>query len=127
MKKILPPLGRLLLSVIFLKTAISHIFAFDAVQQRLADHGIPLASLFLAASIILRICGGISVIVGYKAKWGTWALVIFLIPTTLIFHTQFSNGAQLTQFLKNIAMMGGLLMIAYYGPGPFSIDNRSKP
>jgi putative oxidoreductase len=127
MRKLLPLLGRVLLSAIFIKTGIGHLVNFGSVYPRLADHGIPLAALFLAGSLLLRIGGGISLILGYEAKWGAWAIIAFLLPTTLIFHTQFSNGAQLTQFLKNIGLMGGLLMIAYYGPGPISIDNRSKP
>jgi putative oxidoreductase len=126
MNKVLPPLGRLMLSAIFLKTGIQSIFSFVAVQQIMANHGIPLAALLLAGSIILRIGGGLSVLLGYKAKWGAWALIIFLIPTTLIFHTQFSNSAQMTQFLKNLAILGGLLMVVSFGPGAISIDNRSK-
>jgi putative oxidoreductase len=126
MNKVLPPLGRLMLSAIFLKTGIQSIFSFAAVQQIMANHGIPLAALLLAGSIILRIGGGLSVLLGYKAKWGAWALIIFLIPTTLIFHTQFSNSAQMTQFLKNLAILGGLLMVVSFGPGAISIDNRSK-
>jgi uncharacterized membrane protein YphA (DoxX/SURF4 family) len=126
MKNVIPLLGRLFLSAIFIKTAIGHLVDFPAVHPRLANHGIPIAALFLAGSIFLRIAGGLSLVLGYQAKWGAILLMIFLIPTTLIFHTQFSNGAQLTQFLKNLGILGGLLIIVYYGPGPVSIDNRAK-
>jgi putative oxidoreductase len=126
MKNVLPPLGRLLLSAIFLKTGIQSIFSFAVGQQSLESHGIPLAALFFAGSIFLRIAGGLSVLLGYKAKWGALALIIFLIPTTLIFHTQFPDSSQMTQFLKNIGILGGLLMVIYFGPGPVSIDTRSK-
>jgi len=124
MKYIIPPVGRFLLSAIFLKSAFDHIIGFAGTQQIMAQHGMPLAALLLVFSIILRIGGGLSVLLGFKAKWGAWALIVFLIPTTLIFHTKFSDPGQMSQLLKNLAILGGLLMVAHLGPGKVSLDSR---
>ena len=94
-------------------------------QQYMAAHGMPFAGLFLIGAIILEIGGGLSVLLGYKARWGAIALVVFLIPTTLIFHTKFSEHLQVIMFMKNLAILGGLLMVSYFGPGPISFDART--
>ena len=78
-------------------------------------------------SVRLELGGGLSVLLGYKTRWGALALVIFLIPTTLIFHTKFSDPVQVIMFMKNLAILGGVLMIASFGPGPLSLDARAAP
>ncbi len=76
---------------------------------------------FVGAATVL-LAGGLSVLLGFKARWGAFALILFLIPTTLIFHTKFSDPIQMMMFLKNLGLMGGMLMVTAYGPGPISID-----
>jgi len=124
----IPLVTRIFLSVIFLRSGISKILDFGGTQQFMAANGIPLAltGLLLVGSIILELASGLSVLLGYKARWGAIALIIFLVPTTLIFHTNFAEEMQVTQFLKNLAIVGGLLMVVYYGSGPFSLDARNK-
>jgi putative oxidoreductase len=66
--------------------------------------------------------GGLSVLTGLKAKWGALVLFLFLIPTTLIFHREYSNQTQLIMFMKNLAIMGGLLLLVSHGAGKISLD-----
>ncbi len=124
----IPLVARIFLSVIFLRSGISKILDFGGTQQFMAANGIPLAltGLLLVGSIILELAGGLSVLLGYKARWGAIALIVFLIPTTLIFHTNFAEEMQVIQFLKNLALIGGLLMVVYFGSVPVSIDARTK-
>jgi putative oxidoreductase len=69
--------------------------------------------------------GGLSVLLGYKARLGALLLIGFLIPATLIFHTNFSEPQQEIQFMKNLGLMGGLLMVVAFGAGPVSLDERT--
>lgn len=124
MQKFIPTLGRIFLSVIFLMAGLNKITNFAGTQKYMAAYGIPLTAFFAVCAIILEIAGGLSVLLGYKTRWGAFALVIFLIPTTLIFHTKFSEQIQVVMFMKNMAILGGLLLLASFGPGPLSVDGK---
>ena len=125
MRAIIPLIGRILLSAIFLMSGLNKIFNFAGTQQYMDSAGMPLTNFFLIGAILLEIFGGLSILLGYQAKWGAWALVIFMIPTTLIFHTNFSDQIQMIMFMKNLAIIGGLLMVANFGSGQLSLDKRS--
>jgi len=126
MKNIVPLLARIFICVIFLFSGFGKIMHPVTTKQFMAAYGMPLTGLFLIGAIIFEIGGGLSLLLGFKARWGAIALVIFLIPTTLIFHTKFSEQMQVIQFMKNLAILGGLLMIAAFGPGEMSLDERTK-
>lgn len=126
MQKIVPPLGRILLSFIFLMAGLNQIGDFAGTQQYMASKGMPATGFFLVGAIILELFGSISLILGYKARWGAVALIIFLIPTTLVFHTKFSVQGEMIMFMKNLSILGGLFLVASLGPGAFSIDARKK-
>lgn len=127
MKNLAPLIGRILLAQIFLMSGIGKLFNLAGTQKYMASHGMPLTALFLAGAICLELGGGLSLLAGYKARWGAVALIIFLVPTTLIFHTAFSDRMQQIQFMKNAAVIGGLLMVTHFGAGPFSLDARGGP
>ncbi len=116
-------LGRIFLSAIFIKSGIGKIFGGAGTQQYMESSGVPGWLLF--PTIIVLLIGGLSVLVGYKARYGALALVGFLIPTTLIFHNVFIDPEQQNAFLKNLGLMGGLLMITSFGPGRISFDEKS--
>jgi len=125
MQNLIVLLGRIFLSSIFLMSGFKKITSFAGTQQYMEGNSMPIAAFFLVGAIILEVFGGLSVLLGYKARWGAFALVIFLIPATLIFHTQLSDQMQMIMFMKNIAILGGLFMILSYGSGSMSIDSRS--
>ena len=79
----------------------------------------------LIPTIIVLLIGGLSVLMGYKARYGALVLVGFLIPATLIFHNVFIEPAQEVAFMKNLGLMGGLLMVTAFGPGIISFDEKS--
>jgi len=122
MNKFIPLIGRILLSAIFLMSAFGKIANFAGTQQYMSAYGMPLTAFFLVCAIILEIGGGFSILLGYKAKVGAIALIVFLIPATLIFHTKFSDQVQMIMFMKNLAIMGGLLLVLGFGAGPLSLD-----
>jgi len=96
----------------------------------MASYGMPYTSYFLFGAIIFELVGSIFVILGYYARFGAFLLVIFLIPTTIIFHTNFDDPIQIIHFMKNLSMFGGCLVLLAMGPGRFSLDylfkNRKK-
>jgi len=127
MKNPVPLIARILLALIFIKSGIGKIMDPAGTQQYMTAYSMPLTGLFLVGAIIFEIFGSLSVLLGYKARLGAIALIIFLVPATLIFHTKLSDPLQMVMFMKNLAMLGGLLMVAYFGPGPISFDEKVKP
>ncbi|OKH38722.1 DoxX family protein [[Phormidium ambiguum] IAM M-71] len=127
MQKYIPLIARAFLSAVFLKSAFDKITGFAGTQQYMSQNGIPLqlTALLLVGAIVFELLGGFSVLLGYKSRWGSILLIIFLIPATLIFHTNFADRMQVIQFMKNLAILGGLLMVYYYGSGPISLDERT--
>ena len=119
-EKILPLLARLFLSAIFLYSGINKIFNFSSTAQYMEKKSIVFPEVFLVGAILFLIVGGLSVLLGYKAKYGALMLVIFLIPTTLIFHFDFP--AEKIAFMKNLGLLGGLLMVLVHGAGGMSMD-----
>ncbi len=121
------PIGRVMLSAIFLMALLNKLTNFDGVIGYMQFMGMTFAtSLFLVGAIVLLALGGFSVLLGYKAKIGATLLLIFLVPATLIFHSNVSDQIQGLMFLKNVAIMGGLLLIIAHGSGAYSLDNRLK-
>lgn len=126
MEKIGTLIGRILISIIFLMAGINKIGNLSGTQDYMASYGMPLTWLFAMGAVILEIGGGLSLLLGYMSKYGAIALFIFMIPTTLIFHTNFGDQMQVIHFMKNLAIMGGLAYIAAYGGGELSLDSRLK-
>lgn len=124
LKDPVPLAARILISTIFIMAAINKSMDLLGSEQYMAAYGIPAAGVLLVLSIIVEIFGGLSILLGFKAKWGAIALFLFLIPTTLIFHTEITDQIQSIMLLKNLAIMGGLLMVANYGSGAYSLDEH---
>jgi putative oxidoreductase len=119
-------LGRILFSAIFIESAIGH-FSPQTIAYA-AGNGVPMADILVPASGILALVGGVSVLIGYKARWGALMLVAFLVPVTLMMHdfwnmTDPQASINRIMFMKNITMVGGALLIAYFGAGPLSVDH----
>ncbi len=120
------PIGRVLFSLIFITSAFSH-FTRGTIDAA-AAHGVPLATVLVPAAGILALLGGVSVLLGYRARFGAFLLLVFLVPVTLVMHRFWGLAdphvamIQKVMFMKNLSMMGGALMLMYYGSGPASLD-----
>jgi len=121
-------IGRILLVLIFVKSGIGKIENFEGTAQYMASQGMPYTNFFLVGAIFFELVGSITVILGYFARFGALLLLIFLIPTTLIFHNIFADPKMMIHFMKNVSMFGGLLILLASGAGRFSLDSllRSK-
>jgi len=120
-------LGRILFSAIFILAAFGH-FTADAAKFA-ANQGMPMASFLVPLSGVIVFLGGLSILLGYKARVGAWLLVIFLIPCTLIMHRfwgladPMAANLQHVMFMKNLSLLGAALLITYFGSGPLSLSH----
>jgi len=124
-------IGRTLLASVFLLTAlVSKIPDFRHVAERMAQEGVPFPSFMLLGAIVFLLAGSLSLIAGFKARAGAVLLLLFTISGTYFFHHfwTYTEPEQMQEhfksFMKNVAIMGGLLMIIANGPGAFSFDSR---
>ena len=120
--------GRFFFALIFLMAGANH-FNKQAIGYA-ASAGVPLASIAVPLSGVLAIAGGLSILLGYRAKIGAWLIVLFLVPVTLMMHKfwlvqdPMMAQIQMILFMKNVSMLGGALLISQFGAGPFSFDAR---
>ncbi|HEU4718387.1 MAG TPA: DoxX family protein [Bacteroidia bacterium] len=120
--------GRILFSLIFLLSVMGH-FSQPSIAYA-ASAGVPAASFLVPLSGVIAAAGALSIILGYKAKWGAWLIVLFLIPVTFMMHAFWkatdpvAQQMQMVMFMKNIALLGAALLITYFGSGPLSLDSR---
>ena len=112
-----PLLSRILMSAIFIWSGIGKIMNPIGTQEYMSAYGMRFTSVLLIAAIAVEILGGLSLLLGIKPRYGALALALFLIPATFIFHTDFSDQIQQIMFMKNLAMLGGLLMFVQHGGG----------
>jgi len=127
-------IGRILLVLIFLSSGVDKIGNFEATAKFMVQYGfpytalslfgakIPYTSLFLFGAIIFELSGSIFVILGYYARFAALLLIVFLIPTTIIFHGNFEDPNQIIHFMKNVSMLGGCVILLGMGSGRFSLD-----
>lgn len=127
MSSYVPLIGRILLGLIFVLSGITKVTGFEGTQQHMASQGIPLTGVLLVGAILVEVLGGLSILLGLWARAGATALFLFLIPATLIFHTDFSQQTQMIMFLKNLSIMGGLLLLFAYGGGTYRIQELQLP
>lgn len=114
--KVSYPVARAFLGALFLISGAFKIAGFSGVAGYMASAGLPLVPVLLVITIAIEVGAGLSLITGWKAFYGATVLALFLIPTTVIFHAFWSADAanfsnQLTNFLKNLAILGGMLLV----------------
>jgi putative oxidoreductase len=119
--------GRILLATLFIISGFGKIAGYEGTAGYMASKGMPLVNLLLPAAIAVELGGGLLLAIGYKARWAALAIFLFLIPTTLIFHAFWGidpkeAAMQQINFLKNVSIAGGMLMVFAHGPGAYSLD-----
>lgn len=121
-------IGRICLGVLFLWAGLAKLAGIDGTMAYMASKNMPFIHFFLPAAISMQILGAFSLISGYKARWGAWLLIIFIIPAAIIFHDfwNLEGSAKLTEkmmFMKDLGVLGGLLFIAAFDSGKYTIIN----
>ena len=121
-------LGRFLFVLIFVMSGPIHFMSQTIAYA--ASQGVPLASIAVPISGVLALAGGLSILLGYRAKIGAWLIVVFLVCVTPLMHKFWGVTdpmmfqVQFAMFMKNLSMLGGALFLTQVGSGPWSLDRR---
>ena len=127
--------GRVLLAIMFLLAGISKIGAFAGTSGYIASKGLPMPDVVAALTIAVEIGGALALILGFCTRWAALVLAGFTLLAALIFHNYWAMPAaqqtmqqtmQQIMFMKNIAIVGGLLTLAAWGAGAWSVDGKSS-
>jgi putative oxidoreductase len=116
--------GRVLIGVLFLMGGISKLAAPAATQGYIAAAGLPapVAAYFVALAV--ELVGSVLLIAGFQVRIAAAGLAVFTLLTAVFFHNNFADQNQMIHFLKNFAILGGLLQVLAFGSGRFSLDHR---
>ena len=113
---LLDGIARVLICLVFLHAVIGKLTGFGGVAGMIAGRGLPLAPVLLGAAVALMAVGSVLVISGVRARLGAILLLLFLVPTTLLFHNDVADPQERIALLKNLSIMGGLLLVAERRP-----------
>ena len=122
--------GRLLMGAYFILPGVQKIIGFDKMTNYMEAHGVPMVSVFLPLTILLQISAGAAIVVGYRGKVAAFILAGLTFIISIYMHDFWSmvkgieQAHELQNFIKNIAIMSGLLIVAGLGTGKFSLDNK---
>jgi putative oxidoreductase len=117
-------LGRILLAVIFLLSGFGKLTAISGTAAYFGALGLPVPTVTAVLVGLIELLGGIAILVGFQTRIVAWVLAIFTIATGLVAHTGWADQMQMIQFLKNLAITGGFLLLASSGAGAYSIDAK---
>ena len=129
--------GRVMLGLIFVLSGFQKLMNPVATMKMMGAHGLPILPVAFVVTVMIEFGCGLLLMLGYKARWAALAIFLWFIPVTLIFHVAAYHQAveqqqaaaamvQRIMYLKNLSIMGGLLMIASMGPGGISLDGRGR-
>ncbi|OUS09792.1 hypothetical protein A9Q89_12620 [Gammaproteobacteria bacterium 53_120_T64] len=122
-----PILGRFLLAALFIPAGVNKIIGFSTVAGYMASKGLPMVDTLLVLTIIIELGGGLMILLGWHARLASLCIALFLIPVTIIFHPYWDIAdaqemmTQQHMFMKNMAIIGGLLCMTGLGSGKFSL------
>lgn len=117
-------IGRLGLSLIFILSGIGKITAYQATAKLLVAHGLPPGLLPLV--IFAELGGGLAILCGLLTRWAAGGLFVYTLLAAVIFHNNFADHEQWINFMKNVAIAGGFLVLAVHGAGLLSLDAWRK-
>jgi putative oxidoreductase len=124
--------GRILLAAIFIISGFNKFSDFSGTAGFMSGAGLPAAEFLLVLTILIELAGGLLIVLGLYTRQLSLILFLFMIPVTAVFHNPWAAGdlaqvqQQMIHFLKNLAIMGGLLHLSAFGPGYFSIEARQS-
>ena len=120
-------LGRILLAGIFVISGFGKITGFEGTADHIASKGLPLPQVLTAIAILIEFGGGLAIVAGWKTRWAALAFIVFMIVITPIFHGYWAAPPdevmnEQINFMKNVSILGGSLLLLAFGPGRYSVD-----
>src|ERR1700676_1472169 len=119
--------GRILLGSIFVLSGLQKLMGYSGLVATLTGKGLPMPEVLAVLTVAIELGAGLLLVVGWKARWAAFLLFLFVIPVSLVYHNFWTmEGAQAAmnkiQFLKNVSIMGGMLVVTAFGAGRYSVD-----
>jgi putative oxidoreductase len=111
----------------FIVSGWQKLLGYSGTEGYFASLGIPMASVVTPLVILIELGGGLALLLGFKTRWVAAVIALFTLGAALVAHLDFADQAQAINFMKNLAIAGGLLMFVRYGGGAASIDARLAP
>ena len=122
MEKISQLVARIFLGQIFLLSGFFKISGYEGTQGYMEAMGLP--GILLPLVILFEVGGGLAIVAGWQTKLVSMVLAAFTLVAAVIFHSNLSDQMQMIMFMKNIAITGGLILLAVHGAGGYSLDSR---
>ena len=125
-------LGRLLITYIFATSGLAKILDWSGNVSYMSTRHLPMIPVLLAIALVIEVVGSVCLVTGLYARTAAFIMFLYLTAVTVLFHNYWAfsgglGGMQETHFRKNLAIMGGLLMIAAQGPGKWALNfSRSR-
>ena len=119
--------GRVLLAFMFVYAGFNKIGGFAGTEAAIASKDLPMPALATVVAIVVEFVGGLMLVIGWKARWAALAVAVFTFVASIYFHNFWAMADQAVRvnqlmFMKNVAVIGGLLMVFAFGPGRYSLD-----
>lgn len=121
-----PPLGRIFIAALFVVSGFGKLMDPGGTAGYIAGQGLPLPQVLAWATIAVELLGGLMLVVGFKVRAAALVLFLFTIVATVIFHPWWADPSQQNDFLKNVAILGGLLYVAAHGAGKLAMDKEQE-
>jgi putative oxidoreductase len=123
--------GRILLALMFVLAGFSKIAGFAGTVGYMQSKGMPAAEVLAALTILLEVGGGLALMFGFQTRWAALALAAFTLLASMIFHNfwavaEAQKMVQNLMFMKNVSIIGGMLVLGAFGPGAWSLDARRR-
>jgi putative oxidoreductase len=125
-KTYLVPLGRLLLSSLFIWAGWGKLMNPSGTAQYFASYHLPAPEVLVWIVIIIELIGGLLILIGFQARWVALVLAIFCLVTAFAIHLPAGDLPNMINFYKNLSIAGGFLYVFGYGAGPLSVDHQMK-
>jgi putative oxidoreductase len=121
---VVPLLARILLAALFVVAGYNKLMNPAGTAGYFGKLGLPMPDILVWVVIAVELLGSLLLIIGWQTRVVAWGMAIFTILTAVIGHKFWVDPSQMTNFLKNVSIMGGFLALAAAGPGRLSVDRR---
>lgn len=123
--------GRILLALMFIPAGFGKLTNIGGTAGYIASGGLPFPSLLAVLAGALELFGGLALVIGFKVRWVGLAMALFTLVASMVFHPFWSvpEAQQMVTkllFMKNISVVGGMLLISALGAGALSVDERNR-
>jgi putative oxidoreductase len=119
---LLPALGRLLMTAIFIQTGLNKLSASAGTIGYISSHGLPVPAVAYWVAVVVEVGGGIAILLGWQTRIIAAIMALFCLVTAFAFHYVPGDMNMMIHFMKNICMAGGCLVLSDFGPGAWSLD-----